>query len=240
MKRRYAVTILLVGLLLGLWGLSPGHAAVMDEAKALPWTTEHLSDLKALLHDKAAVLAFLQELYRSQYPSAEEEPRTFVRLCESELVDLNNNGTVELVATLDNSGRGFCNEILVVHRTDGRFRIASSFFPGIGVDDLKYRIVDLNRDGVKELRVPRWLADAEFGIDPRPIIDDIYTWDGAKLRQVNASFKDYYRRLLPLLQAKLEALREGRTRVVDPREKALLEAAHAREIEEVQRILVTE
>jgi hypothetical protein len=235
---RVVTTLVCVGLLCLASGPLAG-ASVLDEARRESWSTEALDSLRAFFADPAVVDKFVGAVQRQRRPEMMSDLSEFgPDLCESELADLNQDGTVELVATLKDYGR-FCNHIVVVARVRGAFTFDDlKVVPEI--DSLKYRIVDLNRDGVKELRVPSQLADAEFGTDPRPIIDDIHTWDGAKLRQVNASFKDYYRRLLPHLEAKLEAVRQGRTRVVDPREKALLEAAHAREIEEVQRILVTE
>lgn len=237
MNTHNLVKILLMGLLLGLFGLSLGNlsvASVMEDARSESWQTENLEALNALLSDKPSVSAFIKEVNSDIKPQLRDlafEPT----LCEYELTDLANDGMLELVATLDSSGRLFCNELIVVQKINEVFHAFSVFAPGTSFLDLKSRIVDLNHDGIKELLVPRLLAPYD-GANPIPIINDVYEWDGAGLCKANASFKEYYRSLLPRLKSELDAVRQGRKLDV-PSHKDLLEKKYERENEEVDRIL---
>jgi hypothetical protein len=233
MRKEYIAKTILTALLLGSLAVaSAASPTLLDEAKALPWQTQNVTTLKALFRDKASVKALLTEL-------KPDLAGIVASVGEYEITDLNNNGELELVATIDVTGRAIYNTIYVVHKAGDSLEISELWAPGTNVLDLKSRIVDLNRDGAKELLMPRALATPEFGTDPRPIINDVYVWDGTKLRQANASFKGYYRGLLPRLQSKLEEARQGKTGV-EPFEQHLLEEAYQQEIAEVQRILVTE
>jgi hypothetical protein len=90
---------------------------------------------------------------------------------------------------------------------------------GENIFDLKSHIVDLNGNGHKELLLPRRLAQPKFMVDPRPAIDDVYEWDGTGFRKANASFKNYYRSLLPGLKAEHEAIVQGKKSWSTPHRK---------------------
>lgn len=224
------IKILLLGLFLGILAVgNTASASIIDAAREESWQTQNLRALKALFSDEASVGAFIKELNKELQPALVFEPT----LCEYELTDLNHDGTIELVATLSPS-RDFCNIILVVQNNNGIFETFEIRGGGF-VKDLKSRIVDLHRDGRKEILVPRLLAPYA-GAKPIPIINDVYEWDGAGYRKANIFFKDYYRSLLPRLQSELKAVRQGHTKV-DPAEKPLLEEKYEKEIEAINEIL---
>jgi hypothetical protein len=164
----------------------------MDDARSESWQTENLEALNALFSNKASVSAFIKDLNNILQPQLldiEFEPT----LCEYQLTELNNDGKVEMVATLSHS-RAFCNTILVVRSKNGLFETFEIRGGGF-VEDLKSRIVDINNDAVKELLVPRLLAPYD-GANPIPIINDIYEWDGAGVRSFILTFLTSYDNLL--------------------------------------------
>lgn len=230
MRKEYFIRTLLVGLLLGT--LAVGSAVsdtLLNEAKRLSWDTQNVEALKALFANKASVETFLTE----DKPDLAE---IGMNAGEYEITDLNNDGGLEIVVTLDWTGRGLYNTIFIVQKINDKFQTAEIWAPGTNILELKSRIVDLNHDGLKELLVPRLLTSPQFGTDPRPIINDVYKWDGVGYSKADASFKDYYRGLLHRLKSEHEAIVQGRKLDV-PSQKALLEEKYEREIEEVNKIL---
>lgn len=203
-------------------------ATMMEMARKQSWEIQNLEPLAALFSNKSSVNSFVQEVYALQY-NVVVQPS----LCEYELADLNNDGMVELITTLNDGGR-FCNTILVVQNINGTLK-ASKLYGDGSITDLKSRIVDLNHDGLTQVLVPRFLAPYD-GANPIPVIDDVYKWDGTKLRKADTCFKAYYRSVLPILQSKLLAVRQGQ-KLDFPEHKGLLEKKYETEIEEVNRIL---
>ena len=233
MRKKYFIKTVLVGLLLGI--LAVGSAicrTIMDEAEKLSWNTKNIGALKALFSNAASVETFINEVnpkfaIYSVYGES---------VGQYEFIDLGNNGEVELLAAVDLTGRKIYDLVYIVQKVNNEFRI-SDLMGGEGIFDLKSHIVDLNNDGRKEFLLPRRLAQPKFMVDPRPAIDDVYEWDGTGFRKANASFKNYYRSLLPGLKAEHEAIVQGNKKLVDPSQKDLLKKKYEREIEEVNKIL---
>jgi hypothetical protein len=224
------VGTLLAGLCLGILAVgSANGGTAMETARTQPWEAQNVEAIKELFSDKSSVNLFIQEVY-AERTSIVVEPI----LCEHEITDMKDDGRIELVATLSEGGR-FCNTIYVVENVNGAFKTYKIYGDG-SITDLKSRIIDLHRDGLKQVLVPRFLAPYD-GANPIPIIDDIYEWrGGVGFRKANASFKEYYRSLLPRLQSELEDVRKGQKLDV-PSHKALLEKKYEKEIEEVNKIL---
>jgi hypothetical protein len=65
---------------------------------------------------------------------------------------------------------------------------------------------------------------------------DVYELDETEFRKANASFKNYYRSMLPGLKSELEAIVQGK-KLDDPSQKDLLEKKYKREIKEVNKLL---
>jgi len=213
MSKDYFVRTLLSGLLLGI--LSVGSAVsstIMDEAEKLSWDKQHIGALKALFLNVPSVETFLKEV--KPFLATLE-----AHVGEYEITDLNNNGKLELLATIDVSGREIYSAVYVVQKVNNKLRISELHASGIGtstsIGNLKSCIVDLNGDGVKEFIMPRMLAFPEYGTDPCPIIMDVYELDGTEFRKANASFKNYYRSLLPGLKAEHEAIVQGKKKLVE-------------------------
>jgi hypothetical protein len=222
-----------VSLLLSM--LAVGSAicsTIMDEAEKLSWNTQNIGALKALFSNAASVETFIKDVN----PKFAVNPVYGESVGQYEFIDLGNNGEVELLATVDFTGRKIYDNVYIVQKVNNDFRI-SDLMAGENIFDLKSHIVDLNNDGRKEFLLPRRLAQPKFMVDPRPAINDVYAWDGTGFRKANASFKNYYRSLLPGLKAEHEAIVQGKKKLVDPSQKALLEKKYEREIEEVNKIL---
>ena len=234
MSKDYFVRTLLSGLLLGILAVgSAVSSTLLDEAEKLSWDKQHIGALKALFLNVPSVETFLKE-FKPFLATLE------AHVGEYEITDLNNNGKLELLATIDVSGREIYSAVYVVQKVNNKLRISELHASGIGtsssIGNLKSCIVDLNGDGVKEFIMPRMLAFPEYGTDPCPIIMDVYDLDGTEFRKANASFKNYYRSLLPGLKSELEAIVQGK-KLDDPSQKDLLEKKYKREIEEVNKIL---
>jgi hypothetical protein len=230
MSKNNFVKILFVVLLLGILAFGSAFCDnLLDEARKLSWDTRNVEAIKTLFSNKTSIETFLKEAK----PVLADIGAS---VGEYEITDLDNDGRLELVVTIDFTGRAIYNTIDIVQKVNDVFQTSSIWAPGINILDLRSRIVDLNHDRLKEILVPRLLAYPQFGTDPRPIINDVYEWDGAGYSKANVYFKDYYRSLLPRLKSELEAVRQGRKLDV-PEHKALLEKKYEREIEEVNKIL---
>ena len=206
MSKKYFARTVLVGLLLGI--LAAGSAicsTIMDEAEKLSWHTQNIGALKALFPNAASVETFINEVN----PKFAVNSFYGESVGQYEFIDLGNNGEVELLATVDLTGRKKYDLVYIVQKVNNDFRI-SDLMAGEGIFDLKSHIVDLNGNGRKEFLLPRRLAQPKFMVDPRPVIDDVYSWDGDRFHKANASFKNYYRSLLPGLKAEHEAIVQGK------------------------------
>jgi hypothetical protein len=231
MSKKYFVITVLAGLLLGILAVgSAVGSTLLDEAEKLSWDKQNIGALKALFPNATSVETFLKEA--KPFLAVAE-----ARVGEYEIADLNNNGDLELLATIDVSGRKIYSAVYVVHKFNNILKISELNASGDSIGNLKSCIVDLNGDGVKEFLLPRLLDYTKIGMaTPRPIINDVYEWDGSEFRQANVSFKNYYRSLLPGLKAEHEAIVHSKKLDV-PSQKALLEEKNKREIEEINKIL---
>ena len=118
MSKDYFVRTLLSGLLLGI--LSVGSAVsstIMDEAEKLSWDTQNIGALKALFPNAASVETFLKEAK----PVIADAGGS---VGEYEITDLNNNGKLELLATVDVSGRAIYNTVYVVQKVNNTLKIS--------------------------------------------------------------------------------------------------------------------
>ena len=232
MIKKYLVRIVLVGLLLGILAAgSADSSTLMDEAEKLSWNTENIGALKSLFSNAASVETFINEVN----PNFAIHSVYGESVGQYEFIDLGNNGEVELLAEVDLTGRKIYDLVYIVQKVNNDFRI-SDLMAGEGIK-LKSCIVDLNGDGRKEFLLPRRLTQPKFMVDPRPAINDVYAWDGTEFRKANASFKNYYRSLLPGLKSEHEAIVQGKKKLVDPSQKDLLKKKYEKEIEEVNKIL---
>jgi hypothetical protein len=129
----------------------------------------------------SSVEAFIQK----NIPSEEG-----VRVCDSRFLQLNRDGLNELVASLDYSGREFCNTVLIVSKVGSDFQ--SQSITAWNVQNVSQIIKDLNNDGISELVIPQPISDYN-GAKCTATSFRIYRWDGATLASdVSNSFSSFY------------------------------------------------
>ena len=222
--RSLRTLIILVALLILVSSNIAAAEALLDAAKAIDWTVQNINSLNQVFANKQAVNSFVVQLYGEEI--------VVPTVGDYALVDLNNNGTIQLVTTLDFSGRGFFTTVYVVKKAGNQFQTSELWAPPVSIEDLKSRIVDLHKDGRKEILVPRALAPYA-GATPIPIVSDVHEWDGEKLVKVNAKYKDYYaNKVLPRLQKELTKAGQDQTH-----QGTQLREKYSKEIEEVYNIL---
>jgi hypothetical protein len=174
-------------------------ASMLDDAGAFEWTGANAGRLGALFHSTHAVGA----LERQTLPPGENND--FVRdIGEYAIVDLNNDGHLELVCTVDASGHARFTNLVVFWQQDGQIKRAQMQSDGASISELNTRLVDLKHDGRKEILIPHLLA-AYAGSDPVGEIPEVYKFDHGELTNVDREFTAYYRHeLLPQVKAHLE------------------------------------
>jgi hypothetical protein len=118
-------------------------------------------------------------------------------VCSIRFADLANDGSYQLIASIDYSGREFCNTLLVVSKQGMQFKSATL---GVwGLADVSHAVKDIAGDGYQELLIPENLTFYDGA-------KCIATWtqllrltDG-KLIDVSSKFPEFYSRQLTKLQ----------------------------------------
>lgn len=122
---------------------------------------------------------------------------------EAHFVDLDNDGQLELLATVDYSGRAFFNNVVVVRQQQGRLHWTQTRNNGHSIQDLGSHLVDANGDGRPELVLERFI-DRYEGAQRVPTETVVYRWQAPGFRDDSDAFPDYYRRkVIPELERKL-------------------------------------
>jgi len=217
---------------LGLWSFSvraDSDLNIMVQANALAWTSANVVRLEALFKNTQVVSDLVNQLLAPE-DRDEEAPE---KVGEFAVVDLNNDGNLELVCTVDATGRDFFTSVVVLSQSNGKTIQAHVSTNGYNLINLPSHLVDLNHDGMKEILVPRLLGPYA-GADPVAAFTDVYTLLNGRLVQSDKQFREYYvDSKLPELKAQLARLRLERTARA---EKSI--AAAQTEIEAIERFLV--
>ena len=191
----------------GGW-VDDGAKAIVVQAEAMSWSSKDVGALRAFFANRAKTQSFINYfLGDAGYIKSDSHPdgkAWEANLGDYRLVDLDNDGRLELVAAVDYSGRAFYTQLAVFTNKEGRIVLAE--VSGWAINDLDQVIKDLDHDGRKELlldRMPHYR-----GADTIPGFPDIYQYDGSTLIQVDRQFKDYYlKQQLPRIQKDLVDLR---------------------------------
>lgn len=183
------------------------HATDIASAK---W---HASEQKAL-NATPDLPAQAQRLLERVLPNADLVPPT---VGEARFVDLDRNGTLELVATVDYSGRGFFNNVVVVRQQQDDFTWTGVSNNGRSIEDLLAHLVDANGDGVPELVLEKFIDRYEGALQV-PVETVIYRWGSAGFRDESDAFPEYYRtRVIPQLEERLaKASSKASSRAASP------------------------
>jgi len=123
-----------------------------------------------------------------------EDPDYKIGIGDYDFIDLNNDGSYELVFTDDMSGRGFY-AIKVVQRIEQGYKIHYGI-GGFNEAEISDIVVDLNKDGIKEILVLEPIEEEVRGFGNITFWTAIYNWDGEKLIRVDEKFPEYYQNIL--------------------------------------------
>lgn len=205
--------------------------SIVDKVTGFEWTASNYNRLQALLTSSSVT-----DLVNRQLGSA-EVPAT---VGEFRLVDLNNEGKLELVCTADFSGRGFFTTVAVLSMRNGKVTASQVSTNGASMEGLDSHLVDLNHEGKQELLIPR-LIDQYAGAKPVAMFTDVYKWQDGALVQSDKQFRNYYQeQRLPAVTAKIQDARAALTQnPVNARAAAEVEAL-TKEAEAIKQLIAQE
>ncbi|HTT74684.1 MAG TPA: HEAT repeat domain-containing protein, partial [Candidatus Binataceae bacterium] len=124
-------------------------------------------------------------------------------LCSFRFVDLKRNGVLSLVLGADVSGRGLCRQFYIVDKDRHGFQIYGLDGEWGQGSDVASSLKDLNNDGKLEILYEDELGSRATSCVPSWTV--IYAWTGAGYTNVSARYKEFYRKRLAELKAKLSA-----------------------------------
>lgn len=129
-------------------------------------------------------------------------------LCSFQFDDLAGDETYQLVASVDYSGRRFCNTIFVVTRTPGRFKVHRLAIRTL-VEDVESVIVSLTGEGRRHLVIPELLSGYAGGDHCMATWPVIYTWDGTRFARHRRAFLSFYAQYLQRLDGRIARLTQS-------------------------------
>ncbi|MFO1242916.1 MAG: hypothetical protein U1E36_06920 [Rickettsiales bacterium] len=178
--------LVLPALLLSLLSLSV-------EAKDFSWRLPHGSRASLSLPSPKVVERYVRRTW-----GLEEDE---MHVCSAALVDVAKDGYYRLVASVDPSGRDFCNEVIVMRRPDRDLHTQT--FSVWQVEDIAEALVDLDHDGIPELLLPQSLS-AYQGAETCGTWTRIYRWKDDNYVNASDAFPDFYEARYHLLKSTLE------------------------------------
>lgn len=195
------LSLLVAGLAAGLLTIPAATAQddLLTSLQSIEWVEENRSDLEGLLSDRDTATAFMVALYGDVVVLPNVGGHLFI--------DLDGDSGLELVATIDYSGRGFYASVAIVYQNGHRLDYQELGGHGGNITNLRNSIDDLDGDGDLEITVPR-LLEAYQGAEPVPIFIDVYHWNGLQYIVADPlQYEDFYRnRVLPRIEENLDAL----------------------------------
>jgi hypothetical protein len=150
-------------------------------------TDGHFID-KAVLTGRAEITSFLRT-----HASIAFEDAT---LGDFRIIDLDQDGKPDLIATIDSSGRGFYNHILVLHDNGGHLTVQE--VDVWNMRSLNGAVQDLDNDGRPELLLRKSLTPY-LGGRPMATWTAVFKQDGTQLVDQSASFPHFYEAVLSRL-----------------------------------------
>ena len=159
------------------WSVTPPNVA------SVAWTNQQIG-------------AFLDAVTASSVPAT---------VADFRLSDLDSDGQLELLATVDYSGRQLFNTVVVVRRPVTGFTVQQ--IETLEVQQLQGNVTDLNNDARQELLLPKAITPYLGVTGPQAKWTAIYGWSGPLLVDVSAQFSPYYQAtILPALKQVLDNL----------------------------------
>ncbi len=169
----------------------------------IPWNRKQAQNLKAL--NKSTVAEFLTNINGNFSGHGDCSCVKEKDIGQYGWFDLNSDGRLELVATLDVNGRFFFND-LMIYRQDGPGKISFEEIRGWNIGRLNNVVRDINGDNKEELVIPTELSPYNLV----PTFDTsawpkVYSFDGQRYVDASASFPGFYdSQVLPVLERRIE------------------------------------
>jgi hypothetical protein len=132
----------------------------------------------------------IQALILANVPGADES----AGVCSYAFADLDGGGFYHLVASVDRSGRDFCNLVVVLARTPKG--INAQTIETWRADEVADVIVSLDKRAGHQLAVPAALSNYESGPDCVASWPVVYALRGGELVDASRNYLDFYRRQL--------------------------------------------
>ena len=158
--------------------------------------------------------------YRSlaEIPPTKESIRNFIfgelngddtdaiNVCSSAFVDLAGTGQYDLVASIDHTGRMFCNDVAVFSKTDSGIEIQR--VSAWGAAKVSSLIQRFDTTGRNYLVIPESFSQYQ-GAKCVATIDKVYTLQAGRLVDSSASYPAYYRNRLAMLKGEIGTHADG-------------------------------
>lgn len=197
----HRLSLVVAGLAAGLLTIPAATARddILTSLQSIEWVEENRSDLEGLLSDQDTATAFMVALYGDVVVLPNVGGHLFI--------DLDGDNGLELVATIDYSGRGFYASVAIVYQNGHRLDFQEVGGHGGSMTNLRNSIDDLDGDGDLEITIPRLLEPYQ-GVEPVPIFIDVYHWNGLQYIVADPlQYEDFYRkRVLRRIEENLDAL----------------------------------
>ncbi len=197
----HRLSLVVAGLAAGLLTIPAATARddILTSLQSIEWVEENRSDLEGLLSDQDTATAFMVALYGDVVVLPNVGGHLFI--------DLDGDNGLELVATIDYSGRGFYASVAIVYQNGHRLDFQEVGGHGGNMTNLRNSIDDLDGDGDLEITIPRLLEPYQ-GVEPVPIFIDVYHWNGLQYIVADPlQYEDFYRkRVLRRIEENLDAL----------------------------------
>lgn len=160
-------------------------ACAAPDIASEPWRSSQQKALNAA----ADLPAQAQHLLEKILPNADVVPPA---VGDARFVDLDRDGSLELVATVDYSGRGFFDNVVVVRRQQGHFDWTAVASNGPSIEHLDAHLSDVDGDDVPELVLERFM-DRYEGALRVPVETVVYRWEPTGFVDASDTFPQYYR-----------------------------------------------
>ena len=132
--------------------------------------------------------------------SGEKINASYGDICSVAVVDLSGGKTYSILASIDWTGRHFCNDLRIF--TQDSTGIRHQDFQAWDVEDVAKLVVDIRGDGIKELAIPKSYSSYD-GAKCVAIWTSIHATSNGNMADVCTEFNSYYKNRLQILQDRL-------------------------------------
>jgi hypothetical protein len=166
------------------------QSPVPDPIATADWNINAPRSLALAPLPVAAVAAFVGRTLKE-----EDDPPA---VCSFRFANLLAGEKLQLLASLDYSGRTFCNTVIVVRKGESEFPV--SRLPAWEVNDVSQVITDLSYKESKVLAIPSAFSDYN-GSECVAEWTRLYAWNGERLADVSREYPSFYKEQFERLRA---------------------------------------